>query len=154
MPLFTPSHLGKWEALYHTLLEGESLPLTAEGVWLLGSKPGVIAVLHEGEPIFIEASNNISKTLSDYVNGGARSEFRIEVAVAELGASPRTAPERVKKGPLADRLSKVISSYRFNVVPATASQVEKLAEAFKIVADPRLNGPTAKSNSVIDALPR
>ncbi len=154
MPVFTPSHLGKWEDLFHTLLEGDSLPLTTEGIWFLGSKPGIVAVLHEGEPIFIEASKDIAKTVSDYVNGAARSEFRVEVAVMELGASPRTAPERVKDGPLADRLNKVIASYRFNVVPATAAQVEKLAEAFTVVADPRLNGPTAKANTVIDALPR
>lgn len=154
MPLFTPSHLGKWEELFKMLLEGDSLPLTEEGTWMLGSKPGIVAVLHESEPVFIEASKDISKTLNEYVNGSNRSSFRTQVAITELGASPRTAPDRVKQGPLADRVNKTIADYRFNVVPATATQVERLAEAFTVVADPRLNGPTAQANAVIDALPK
>ncbi len=154
MAVFTPAHLGKWEALYKQLLEGESLPLTQDGVWMLGKKTGVIAVLHDEEPIYIEATKDIGKTLNDYLNGVVICDFRAKVAVTELGASPRTALERARKGPLAERINKLLPKFRYTVIPATDAQSEKLAAAFTIVADPRLNGPTARANEIIDALPR
>ena len=85
MSVFTPAHLGKWEPLYKRLLEGETLPLTEEGGWMLGRKAGVIAVLHENEPIFIEASKDIGRTIGEYLNGSVNCEFRAKVAVVELG---------------------------------------------------------------------
>ena len=154
MPVFTPSHLGNWEQLYLELLEGETFPLAENIVSLLGSKPGIIAVLHESEPIYIESSKDISKTLMDYLSGSSACDFRVQVAVGELGASARTAPQRVGNGPLSARVNRALSKFRFNAVPATAGQVDKLASAFRIVADPRLNGPTARANAVIDALPK
>ena len=151
---FTPAHLGKWEALYKRLLEGESLPLTEDGVWMLGRKTGIIAVTHDGEPIYIEATRDIGKTVGEYINGGANCDFRTKVATVEFGASPRNANERSRKGPLADRINRMLPQYRFTAVPATDALAERLAGAFTIVADPRLNGPTAHANAVIDALPR
>ncbi len=154
MSVFTPAHLGKWEPLYKRLLEGETLPLTEEGGWMLGRKTGVIAVLHENEPIFIEASKDIGRTIGEYINGSANCEFRAKVAVVELGASPRTALERSRKGPLAERINRLLPQYRFAIVPATDALSERLAAAFTVVADPRLNGPTAQANAVLDALPK
>ena len=78
MTLFTPSHLGKWESLYRRLLEGDSLPLTEDAVWMLGRKTGVIAVIHEGEPIYIEATKDIGRTISDYLSGGQQLRFPLE----------------------------------------------------------------------------
>ena len=154
MPTFTPSHLGKWEGLYNRLLGQESIPLSEETVWMIGRKPGLIAVIHNEEPVFIEGVKDIGKALTEYVGGGTVSEFRTRVAVSELGASPRTAAERAKQGPLADRINKVIGQYRFNVAPASEATVERLAAAFRIVADPRFNGPTTQANDVLDSLPR
>ena len=154
MSNFTPSHLGKWEGLFNRLLNQESLPLSADTVWMVGNKPGLIAVIHDGEPVFIEGVKDIGKVLGEYLNGGSQSEFRTRVAIVELGASPRTAPDRAKKGPLADRINKTIQQYRFNVVPASAATVDRLAAAFCIVADPRFNGPTAEANATLDSLPR
>ncbi len=154
MSVFTPVHLGKWEPLYKRLLEGETLPLTEEGGWMLGRKTGVIAVLHENEPIFIEASKDIGRTIGEYLNGSVNCEFRAKVAVVELGASPRTALERSRKGPLAERINRLLPQYRFAIVPATDALSERLAAAFTVVADPRLNGPTAQANAILDALPK
>ena len=154
MTLFTPSHLGKWESLYRRLLEGDSLPLTEDAVWMLGRKTGVIAVMHEGEPIYIEATKDIGRTISDYLSGGSNCDFRSKLGILELGASPRTAMERSRKGPLAERIDKLLPQYRFSAVPATEALADRLADAFTIIADPRLNGPTAEANAVIDALPR
>ena len=62
--------------------------------------------------------------------------------------------ERSRKGPLAERIDKLLPQYRFSAVPATEALADRLAAAFTIIADPRLNGPTAEANAVIDALPR
>ena len=154
MSVFTPAHLGKWEPVYTRLLEGETLPLTEDGTWLLGRKTGLVAVLHESEPIYIEATRDVGKTVGEYLNGAANCDFRAKIATVELGASPRNVLERSRKGPLADRINRMLPQYRFTAVPATEALAERLAAAFTIVADPRLNGPTAQANAVIDALPR
>lgn len=154
MSLFTPAHLGKWEPLYTRLLEGESLPLSEDATWMLGRKTGIIAVLHESEPIYIESSRDIGRTIGEYLSGAGNSDFRVNLATVELGASPRNAIERSRKGPLADRINRLLPQYRFSAVPATDALAERLAAAFTVVADPRLNGPTAQSNAIIDALPQ
>ncbi len=154
MSVFTPAHLGKWEPLYTRLLEGETLPLTEDGTWMLGRKTGIVAVLHESEPIYIEATRDVGKTIGEYLSGAANCDFRTKIATVELGASPRNVLERSRKGPLADRINRMLPQYRFTAVPATEALAERLAAAFTIVADPRLNGPTAQANAVIDALPR
>lgn len=128
--------------------------MTEEMVWMVGNKPGLIAVIHDGEPVFIEGARDIGRALSEYISGSVQCEFRTSVAVSELGASPRSAAERAKKGPLAERVNKTIRQYRFNVAPATEANAQKLAAAFRIVADPRFNGPTAQANAVLDSLPR
>ena len=154
MSVFTPAHLGKWETLYKRLIEGESLPLTEDGTWMLGRKTGIVAVLHDSEPIYIEATRDIGKTIGEYLSGATNCDFRAKIATVELDASPRNALERSRKGPLADRINRMLPQYRFTAVPATEALAERLADAFTVVADPRLNGPTAQANAVIDALPR
>lgn len=129
------------------------MPLTEDGAWMLGKKTGVIAVMHEGEPIYIEASKDIGRTIGEYLSGGANCDFRAKLGIVELGASPRTALERSRKGPLADRINRLLPQYRFAAVPATDALSERLAAAFTVVADPRLNGPTAEANAILDSLP-
>lgn len=129
------------------------MQLTEDGAWMLGRKTGVIAVMHEGEPIYIEASKDIGRTIGEYLSGGANCDFRAKLGIVELGASPRTALERSRKGPLADRINRLLPQYRFAAVPATDALSERLAAAFTVVADPRLNGPTAEANAILDSLP-
>ncbi len=129
------------------------MPLTEDGAWMLGRKTGVIAVMHEDEPIYIEASKDIGRTIGEYLSGGANCDFRAKLGIVELGASPRTALERSRKGPLADRINRLLPQYRFAAVPATDALSERLAAAFTVVADPRLNGPTAEANAILDSLP-
>ena len=122
---------------------------------MLGRKTGIIAVMHDGEPIYIEATRDIGKTVGEYING--RCELRLSAPrsrPSSLGHRPRNVNERSRKGPLADRINRMLPQYRFTAVPATDALAERLAAAFTIVADPRLNGPTAQANAVIDALPR
>ena len=89
MPTFTPSHLGKWESLFTDLVGGEGSALTEEGIWMLGAKPGLVCVFDEEEPLYIEAVDNISKTLQCYLKGGSECDFRTMVGIVEMGASFR-----------------------------------------------------------------
>lgn len=154
MPIFTPAHLGKWEPLYSDLLTGETLPLTEEGTWMLADRSGLIAVFDDEEPVYIGSSEKLGRELQVAVAGGAESELRTLLAVSELGASKKNAATRAKSGPLSGRVSKRVVKLRYRVVPASPGQMGLLAEAFAVVADPRYNGPTAKANAALDALPK
>jgi hypothetical protein len=152
MPVFTPAHLGKWEQLYRDLLEGETLPLTADGTWMLADRPGLVAVFDEAEVVYVGGMEKIGKELQAAVAGNADSELRCLVAVVELGASPRSAASRAKDGPLAKRVTRKVEKMRYRVVPAPLAQLALLADAFTVVADPRYNGPTAQANAALDAV--
>ena len=154
MPVFTPAHLGKWEQLFRDLLEGESLPLTPNGTWMLADRPGLVAVFDEQEPVYIGAAEKIGKELQTAVSGSGESELRTLVAIVELGTSRKTAQTRAKSGPLAGRVSKRVAKMKYRVVPAPQAQLASLAAAFRVVADPRYNGPTAQANAALDGLPR
>ncbi|HCI86311.1 MAG TPA: hypothetical protein DHV68_05650 [Dehalococcoidia bacterium] len=153
MPTFTPGHLGKWESLYNDLMDGERSALTQEGTWMLGDKPGLVCVFEEDEPLFIEASSNISKTLQCYIKAGSDCEFRTMLGIVEMGASVKNAAQRAKSGPLALRISKRVEKFRYRVAPASAKTMQQLADAFNVVADTRYAGPSALANRALDALP-
>ena len=152
MSTFTPGHLGKWEPLYHDLVEGIALPLTPEGTWMLGDKPGLLVAFDESGPIYIASSANIARDTRVWQSGGSVCEFRTLLAVQDLSASPRNAETRAKSGPLAARLDKRVAKLSYRVVSAPKPMLGALAEAFTVVADPRLNGPTAIANRALDAL--
>lgn len=154
MPVFTSSHLGKWEPLFSDLLEGETLPMTSNGTWMLADRPGLVAVFDDGEVVYIGSTDKLGRELQVAVAGGTESELRSLIAVIELGASKKSAATRAKSGPLATRVTRKIVKMRYRVVPAAPSQMPLLAEAFAVVADPRYNGPTAQANAALDALPK
>ena len=154
MSQFVPAHLGKWEPLFRDLLEGDTMPLNDEGVWMLGDKPGLVAIFEDGEPVYLTSSSGIARTLATFIKGGAECEFRTLVATVDLGASAKTAAERAREGPLAQRINKRVAKMRYRVAPGPAAQLEPLAAAFTVVADPRYNGLTARANRALDALPQ
>ena len=119
---------------------------------MLGDKPGLVCVFEDSEPLYVEASTNIAKTLQCYINGGAESNFRTLVGVIEMGASQKNAAGRAKSRPLAQRMSKRIEKFRYRVVPAPARSLSQLANAFNVVADTRYAGPSAMANRALDAL--
>ena len=153
MSTFMPVHLGKWEALFNDLVDGEGSALTEEGTWMLGDKPGLVIVFEDSEPLYVEASPNISKTLKCYLKGGTVCEFRTMVGLIEMGASPKNAAQRAKSGPLAERITKRVAKFRYRVAPAPAKALAQLANAFNVVADTRYAGPSAMANRALDALP-
>ena len=153
MPTFTPVHLGKWESLFTDLVDGDVSALTEEGTWMLGDKPGLVCVFEESEALYIEASTNIARTLQCYIKGGAECEFRTMVGVFEMGASLKNAAKRARSGPLAERITKRVTKFRYRVVPAPTKALSQLADAFNVVADTRYAGPSAIANRALDALP-
>ena len=154
MPQFTPTHLGQWESLYRDLIDGHRMPLTPDGSWMLGEKPGLIAVFDADEPVYITSAANISKAIGDFISGSGSNELRTCVAVTDLGASPKTAAEKARDGRTGERVTKRLGQMQYRVAPAPAKLMEALAEAFTIVADPRYNGPTVRANKALDALPQ
>ncbi|MDP6666429.1 MAG: hypothetical protein QF357_03400 [Dehalococcoidia bacterium] len=154
MPTFTPAHLGKWESLFTDLVTGEGSALTEDGTWMLGEKPGLVCVFEDSEPLFIEASKNIAKTLQCYTKGGTECDFRTMVGIFEMGAAQKNAARRAKSGPLAQRITKRVEKFRYRVAPAPAKLSPQLADAFNVVADTRYAGPSAVANRALDALPQ
>ncbi len=154
MANFTPAHLGKWEQLFHDLIDGEGAALTEDGTWMLGDKPGLVCVFEDEEPLYIEAAPSISKTLNCYIKGGSECEFRTMVGVVEMGAAIKNAAQRAKSGPLAQRISKRVEKFRYRVAPGPVKQLDALATAFNVVADTRYAGPSALANRALDALPQ
>lgn len=121
---------------------------------MLADRSGLLAVFDDGEPVYVGAAEKLGRELQVAVSGGVESELRTLVAVVELGASKKSAAARAKSGPLATRVSRKIAKMRFRVVPASPSQMPLIADAFAVVADPRYNGPTARANAALDALPK
>ena len=154
MNVFTPSHLGRWEALYSDLLQGERMSLTPEGTWMLAEKPGLVAVFEGDEVVYLASTRNIAKTIQVFLRGGSACEFRTLLAQVDLGASQKTAETRAQDGHMGQRVDKAASRFKYRVVPAQPSALEPLERAFVTVADPRLNGQTARGNLAIDALPK
>ncbi len=154
MSVFTPSHLGRWEALYDDLLGGERTSLTPEGTWMLAEKPGLAAVFDRDEVVYVAGMRNIAKTLQGYLKGGSACEFRTLAAQVDLGVSQKTAEKRAQDGPVGQRVDKLAARFRYRVVPVQPSVLEAVSRAFVAVSDPRFNGPTAQGNLAIDALPK
>ncbi len=154
MSIFSPSNLGKWEVEYRLLLDGERHSLAPHGTWLLGDKPGLVAIFDGDEVIYIAAASSLAKTLQSFHKEGAANDFRTSVAVFECGISPKNAEKRYKNGRAAKRVDGAIARMTYSVAPVPAQHLEALARAFIAVADPRYNGATALANLAIDALPQ
>ena len=119
---------------------------------MLGDKPGLLAIFDDSGPVYIASSTNIARDTRVFLAGGSASEFRTLLAIQDLRASPRNAEARAKSGPLAVRLDKRVAKLSYRVAAAPTPMLGALAEAFTVVADPRLNGPTAVANRALDAL--
>lgn len=154
MKVFSPTDLGRWEREYRLLLEGERLSLTPTTTWMLGDKPGIVAVFDQDEVVYIAAAQSVAKTLQSFHRSGAVNEFRTYVAIFECGLSPKTAEKRYKNGRSAERVDAAIGKMAYSVVPGPTQHLDQLAKAFATIADPRYNGPTALGNLAIDALPK
>lgn len=154
VPMFTPSHLGKWENLYRDLVEGERISLTPQGTWMLADKPGLVCVFDDEEIVYLAGCSSISRTIQAWIKGGSSNELRVMIATVELGVSPKSAIARVKTNSISKRVDKITLRLKFRVIPVPPTLLESLASAFLAIADPRYNGQTSLANLAIDALPK
>ena len=154
MQQFSPSDLGKWEAHYRQLFDGEKHSLSEAGTWALADKPGLVAIFDGDEPVFVLGTRTIAKTLQSFHKPGSVNEFRSLVAIVECGLSPKNIEKKYKNGRTGQRVDTAVASYTYAICPASAGLLDTLSAAFTAVADPRFNGPTAQSNLAIDALPK
>lgn len=154
MMQFNSTDLGKWEAAYLTLTNGERHSLTPEGVWMIAEKPGLIAVFDDDDIVYIASTKNLSKSLQSFSREGAECEIRTMAAIVDLGVPGKTAAKRAAKGPTAQRVSKLIGRMTYTVAQAAPAQMESISDAFIAIADPRYNGRTSLANQALDRLPK
>ncbi|MDA1258916.1 MAG: hypothetical protein O3C10_13910 [Chloroflexi bacterium] len=151
---FNSTDLGKWEATYRALTGADRHLLTPEGVWMIGEKPGLVAVFDDDEIVYITSTRNLAKTLQSFPREGAECELRTLAAVVDLGVSGKTAPARASKGPTAQRVSRLVGRMTYAVAQAPIAHLDTVRDAFIAIADPRYNGRTSLANQALDRLPK
>ena len=152
--MFSTSHLGKWGNLYKNLIEGEKIPFNETETWLLGGKPGIIAIFELDEVVYLTSTSNIIKEIQQFLKSDNLHEFRRMVAIIDLGISITSVGKGIRSKNMTLRINKKIKDFKFRIVPIRESIRIRVSEAFIAVADPRYNGPTSKSNLAIDNLPK
>ena len=154
MMQFNPTDLGKWEPAYRTLTTGERHSLTPEGVWMIGEKPGLIAIFDEDDVVYIASARNLSKSLQSFPREGAECELRTLVAIVDLGVPGKPAHTRAGKGPTAQRVSRLLGRMTYSVAQVSPAHMDLVRDAFVAIADPRYNGRTSLANQALDKLPK
>lgn len=154
MMQFNPTDLGKWESAYRTLTAGERHSLTPEGVWMIGEKPGLLAIFDDDDIVYIASARNLAKTLQAFPREGAECELRTLAAVVDLGVPGKSAHKRAGKGPTAHRVTRLISRMTYSVAQVSTAHMDSIRDAFIAIADPRYNGRTSLANQALDRLPK
>jgi hypothetical protein len=154
MMQFNSTDLGKWEMAYLTLTAGERHSLTPEGVWMIGDKPGLIAIFDDDDIVYITSTRNLAKTLQSLPREGAECELRTMAAIVDLGVPGKTAAKRASKGPTAQRVTRLIGRMTYSVAQVAPAHMETIRDAYIAIADPRYNGRTSLANQALDRLPK
>ncbi len=154
MMQFTSTDLGKWKSSYLTLTAGERHSLTPEGVWMIGDKPGLLAIFDDDDIVYVASTKNLAKTLQALPREGAEVELRTLAAIVDLGVPGKTAAKRASKGPTAQRVTRLISRMTFSVAQVAPAHMDTIRDAFIAIADPRYNGRTSMANQALDLLPK
>ncbi|HCV27480.1 MAG TPA: hypothetical protein DGB32_04060 [Dehalococcoidia bacterium] len=151
---FNSTDLGKWETPYLTLTTGERHSLTPEGVWMIGDKPGLLAIFDDDDIVYVASTKNLAKLLQSLPRDGAECEMRTLAAIVDLGVPFRTAAKRASKGPTAQRVTRLVNRMTFSVAQVAPAHMDTIRDAFIAIADPRYNGRTSLANQALDRLPR
>ncbi len=154
MMQFNSTDLGKWETAYLTLTAGERHSLTPEGVWMIGDKPGLIAIFDDDDIVYITSTRNLAKTLQSLPREGAECELRTMAAIVDLGVPGKTASKRASKGPTAQRVTRLIGRMTYSVAQVAPAHMDTIRDAYIAIADPRYNGRTSLANQALDRLPK
>ncbi len=154
MMQFNSTDLGKWEIPYLTLTSGERHSLTPEGVWMIGDKPGLLAIFDDDDIVYVAATKSLAKLLQALPREGAECELRTLAAIVDLGVPAKTAAKRAAKGPTAQRVTRIINRMTFSAAQVSPAHMETIKDAFIAIADPRYNGRTSIANQALDRLPK
>ena len=155
MNQFTEAHLNNWKSDYLKLTNSnQRYKLIEDNVWSLGDRIGIICIFQEDEICYITHCNSIYKTLKNIINVNKNNELIKLILIHNLGINE----SRIKSSSLSkskiNKLKRIIKQFDFSIISIESNHIEKVSNAFKVVADPIYNGHTSNLNRILDELPK
>lgn len=154
MNQFTEAHLNNWKSDYLKLTDSnQRYKLIEDNVWSLGDRIGIICIFQEDEICYITHCNSIYKTLKNIININKKNELIKLILIHNLGINE----SRIKSISLSkskiNKIKRIIKQFDFSIISIESNHIEKVSNAFKIIADPIYNGHTSNLNRILDELP-
>mgnify|MGYP001179916316 FL=1 len=154
MNQFTEAHLNNWKSDYLKLTNSnQRYKLIEDNVWSLGDRIGIICIFQEDEICYITHCNSIYKTLKNIINVNKNNELIKLILIHNLGINE----SRIKSSSLSkskiNKIKRIIKQFDFSIISIESNHIEKVSNAFKVVADPIYNGHTSNLNRILDELP-
>lgn len=154
MNQFTEAHLNNWKSDYLKLTDSnQRYKLIEDNVWSLGDRIGIICIFQEDEICYITHCNSIYKTLKNIINVNKNNELIKLILIHNLGINE----SRIKSSSLSkskiNKIKRIIKQFDFSIISIESNHIEKVSNAFKIIADPIYNGHTSNLNRILDELP-
>ena len=155
MNQFTEAHLNNWKSDYLKLTNSnQRYKLIEDNVWSLGDRIGIICIFQEDEICYITHCNSIYKTLKNIINVNKNNELIKLILIHNLGINE----SRIKSSSLSkskiNKLKRIVKQFDFSIISIESNHIEKVSNAFKVVADPIYNGHTSNLNRILDELPK
>ena len=155
MNQFTEAHLNNWKSDYLKLTNSnQRYKLIEDNVWSLGDRIGIICIFQEDEICYITHCNSIYKTLKNIINVNKNNELIKLILIHNLGINE----SRIKSSSLSkskiNKIKRIIKQFDFSIISIESNHIEKVSNAFKVVADPIYNGHTSNLNRILDELPK
>ena len=155
MNQFTEAHLNNWKSDYLKLTNSnQRYKLIEDNVWSLGDRIGIIFIFQEDEICYITHCNSIYKTLKNIINVNKNNELIKLILIHNLGINE----SRIKSSSLSkskiNKIKRIVKQFDFSIISIESNHIEKVSNAFKVVADPIYNGHTSNLNRILDELPK
>ena len=155
MNQFTEAHLNNWKSDYLKLTNSnQRYKLIEDNVWSLGDRIGIICIFQEDEICYITHCNSIYKTLKNIINVNKNNELIKLILIHNLGINE----SRIKSSSLSkskiNKIKRIVNQFDFSIISIESNHIEKVSNAFKVVADPIYNGHTSNLNRILDELPK
>ena len=155
MNQFTEAHLNNWKSDYLKLTNSnQRYKLIEDNVWSLGDRIGIICIFQEDEICYITHCNSIYKTLKNIINVNKNNELIKLILIHNLGINE----SRIKTSSLSkskiNKIKRIVKQFDFSIISIESNHIEKVSNAFKVVADPIYNGHTSNLNRILDELPK
>ena len=155
MNQFTEAHLNNWKSDYLKLTNSnQRYKLIEDNVWSLGDRIGIICIFQEDEICYITHCNSIYKTLKNIINVNKNNELIKLILIHNLGINE----SRIKSSSLSkskiNKIKRIVKQLEFSIISIESNHIEKVSNAFKVVADPIYNGHTSNLNRILDELPK